>query len=224
MSEGIAVSSVLVTHYLIAGNMSIGMLINSFSLLFIGVGLALLANLFMPNAEEQLKKDQVRVDQKIQQLLLGMVNYLEQNTAAKSCDNLLTEVVVTLEDAEVIARRHDENRLLSEEIYYLDYFTMRRLQVNVLNKMNDLVQAIDFEQSDVQPVIELLQYTATTFSEDNDGLKINRKITQTLAYYRQAELPKSRLEFENRSRLYQFLSEFERFIELKISFSLAQKD
>ena len=222
MSEGIAVSSVLVTHYLIAESLSWKLIANSFLLLLIGVGLALLANLFMPNTEDQLKQDQARVDQKIQLLLLGMCDYLKKQSRASACDTLLADVVGALEAAEKGARRHDDNLLLTDDLYYLDYFTMRRLQVNVLTKMNELVQLIDLEHGDVTGVIELLIYTEATFSKDNDGLEISRKIQEVLEGYRLAPLPDTRLTFENRARLYQFLTEFERFIELKVAFSKEQ--
>ena len=75
-----------------------------------------------------------------------MASYLDGTAASISCDNLLVNVIKDLESAEEEAKRHDENQLLGEDVYFLDYFAMRRLQVNVLSKMNELVKVISHEK------------------------------------------------------------------------------
>ena len=54
LSEGISVSSVLVTHYLIEQNLSWQLIANEFALMILGVGFALLFNLYMPNRDSRL--------------------------------------------------------------------------------------------------------------------------------------------------------------------------
>ena len=39
-------------------------------------------------------------------------------------------------------------------------------------------------------------------------------------YYEVKELPKTRDEFENRARLYQFLTEIQTFIDIKVNFNI----
>lgn len=220
MSEGIPVSSVLVTHYLVEKSLSLSLVGNAFCLLFIGVGLALLANSYMPDISRDLRKSQQKIDEKIRQLLLGMSHYLDKNGDVISCDPLLSQVVVALVEAEETAQRHGDNQLLSNDDYYFNYFTMRRLQVNVLSKMNELVNQIDYLHGETTQVRELLVFSAKTFAEENNGLEIRKRIEATLAYYRDAPLPKTREEFENRARLYQLLNEFERFIDIKIEYTI----
>ncbi len=58
LSDGIVVSSVLVTHYLVEKNLSWAIIGNEFLLMSIGVGLALLANSYMPDTEKRLREDQ----------------------------------------------------------------------------------------------------------------------------------------------------------------------
>lgn len=219
MSEGIPVSSVLVTHYLMEKSLALSLIGNAFSLLFIGVGLALLANSYMPDISQELRKSQQNIDKKMRQLLLGMSQFLDEAVEAESCDPLLSQVVAALVAAEETAQRHGENQLLTNDDYYLNYFTMRRLQVNVLSKMNELVNNISYHHGETTQVRELLMFSSVTFAEENDGLAIRERIEESLAYYRQASLPKTRAEFENRARLYQLLNEFERFIEIKIDYA-----
>ena len=221
MSDGIPVSSVLVTHFLIAKEMTIGLLINAFLLLFIGVGIAWLANLFMPDVTKELKEGQNIIDDKIRQLLVGMSFYLSDKDTVVDCDNLLDKLKVALKQSETKARLHDENQLFSEDSYYLDYFTMRRLQVNILSKMNQVIKEIEVEDSRVvvTGVEQLLLKTASYFSEENDAKDLSKELTAVLVAYREADLPRTRDEFEHRGKLYQLLNEFERFLELKTTFS-----
>ncbi|MGO2100607.1 aromatic acid exporter family protein [Vagococcus salmoninarum] len=219
MSDGIPVSSVLITHYLVEESLSLSLISNAFTLLVIGAGLALLANSYMPSKIKLLKGNQEKNDEKIKALLYGMASYLDGTAASISCDNLLVNVIKDLESAEEEAKRHDENQLLGEDVYFLDYFAMRRLQVNVLSKMNELVKVISHEKGNVTGVQNLLLTKADNLSIENDGQKMSAEIQLVLAAYRQAPLPKSREEFENRANLYQLLNEFQRFIDIKITYS-----
>ena len=57
LSDGIVVSSVLVTHLLGEGYINLALLWNELMLMFIGAGIAILFNLYMPNMIEQIKKE-----------------------------------------------------------------------------------------------------------------------------------------------------------------------
>lgn len=157
MSDGIPVSSVLMTHYLVEKSLAISLIGNAFCLLLIGVGLALLANSYMPDISRELRQSQAKIDEKIRQLLMGMSQFLSQETPV-SCDPLLSQVVVALVEAEETAQRHGDNQLLTTDDYYLNYFTMRRLQVNLLSKMNELVNQIDYQQGETAQIRELLTF------------------------------------------------------------------
>lgn len=220
MTDGIPVSSVLVTHYLVAGDLSFALVKNAFLLLFIGAGVALIANLFMPDFTKKLQKKQSLVDETIKQLLLGMSLYLGGKGDGRQCDRLLDNVVLSLKNAEIAARQQDENRLFSEESYYLDYFTMRRLQVDILKKMNQLVKETHDKENRVvvTDIEELLQLSSLSFSEHNDGLALQDAFAKVMKDYRLAALPQTREEFEQRAKLYQLISEFDHFITLKIEF------
>lgn len=219
MSDGIPVSSVLVTHYLLEESLSLNLIGNAFLLLFIGVGLAIIANLHMPDFSAELKKHQQKIDDKIRQLLAEMSTYFADGSHRHQCDLALEKVILLLTEAEQAARRHGDNRLLSDDVYFVEFFTMRQLQVSSLKKMNHLISLIDPQYSDTTNVMALFALAGETFSEDNDGLALKAEIEKSLADYRQTELPQSRLEFENRARLYELLSEFDHFIEIKIEFA-----
>src|SRR5699024_6583791 len=61
LDDGIVVNSVLMTHFLVEQNFSLAMITNEFLLMGIGAGLALVANLYMPDLEKTLREDQLVV-------------------------------------------------------------------------------------------------------------------------------------------------------------------
>lgn len=56
LTDSIVVTSVLVTHYLLEQNFGWELILNEFLLMAIGVGVALLSNLYMPNLEKKLNR------------------------------------------------------------------------------------------------------------------------------------------------------------------------
>lgn len=219
LAEGIAVSSVLITHYLAAGEMPVPLIINEYLLMIIGVGCALAANLYMPNTEKKIQEDQAVVEVSMKKMLGQMSAYLNQ--PAK--EELLRQECLSLRDfvreAQVRAQEYEENRFFSGNSYYFEYFAMRRLQLKVLSDMLQILNRLDAEPEDVQELQELFEFTAQTLAEDNDGAEILTKIAETDQRYQQKKLPESRQSFEERAMLFQLFQLFQDFIEIKAGFN-----
>lgn len=219
LAEGIAVSSVLITHYLAAGEMPVALIINEYLLMIVGVGCALAANLYMPNTEKKIQEDQAVVEVSMKKMLGQMSAYLNQ--PAK--EELLRQECLSLRDfvreAQVRAQEYEENRFFSDNSYYFEYFAMRRLQLKVLSDMLQILNRLDAEPEDVQELQELFEFTAQTLAEDNDGAEILTKIAETDQRYQQKKLPESRQSFEERAMLFQLFQLFQDFIEIKAGFN-----
>ena len=72
MEDSIAVNTVLATHYMAAGGVSLPMLKNECGLLLVGVGLGILLNSFMPNNLRRIQAKQSELDTELQQILHRM--------------------------------------------------------------------------------------------------------------------------------------------------------
>lgn len=218
LSEGIAVSSVLITHYLAAGEMPVSLIINEYLLMIIGVSCALAANLYMPNTEKKIQEDQVVVEVSLKRMLEKMSAYLNQ--PAK--EELLRQECLSLRgfvrQAQERAQEFEENHFFSGNIYYFEYFAMRRLQLKVLSDMLQILNRLDAAAEDVQELRELFEFTAQTLAEDNDGAAILEKIDEADQRYQQKKLPESRQAFEERAMLFQLFQLFQDFIEIKAGF------
>lgn len=223
LSDGIVVSSVLVSQYLVEKNISWSIITNEFLLMGIGVGFALLMNLYMPDIKRNVQKNQLEIDTIFRRILNDMAAYLNQHTKEKDlfkpCDEL-KEAIIKGEES---AKRYDENHLLVSDNYYLAYFSMRRMQRKNLEGMLHILGEIMVEPEQVVTIQQVLQYTSETFSEENDGQLILSRIEKVYAVYRKKELPQTREEFENRAQLFHFLQLFKSLIEIKAEFFLSQK-
>lgn len=218
LGEGIAVSSVLITHYLVAGKMPPSLIINEYLLMIIGVGCALAANLYMPNTEKSIQEDQTVVEVAFKKMLGQMSASLnrpaEEAKLRQECLSLLEFV----RKAQKKAQEFEENRFFFSNSYYFEYFAMRRLQLKVLADMLQILNDLTAEPEDVQELRELFDFTADTLAEDNDGSEILAKISEIDQRYQQKKLPESRQAFEQRAMLFQLFQLFQDFIEIKAGF------
>lgn len=224
VSDGIVVSSVLVTQYLIEADMSWTIIGNEFLLMSIGVSFALVMNLYMPDTEKHLQEDQEVIETMFRQVLNNMAEYLNQHGKERNLFEKCDDLKSVIRAGETWAKNHAENQLLSSNDYYLNYFAMRRIQSNSLKDMLRILEKVTVEPEQVENLQKLFQYTAETFAENNDGHEILEKITQVYEAYRKKELPKTRIEFENRAQLFQLLQVFQIFIEIKAEFVRHQNE
>ncbi|MGX7196606.1 aromatic acid exporter family protein [Enterococcus olivae] len=218
LTDGIVVNSVLVTHYMMEESYSWLLIKNEFLLMTIGVGFALLLNLYMPDIEKQLKQKQLNIEENFREILSGMVRTLNQNPKEmldKECQKLL----IFIRQGQQKAQMYQENQWQRTDVYYEEYFSMRRTQVRMLSDMVNLLKDIEVEETLVENLRPLLEFTVETFHEANDGTEILKRIDAVYEIYRMKPLPQDREEFENRARLFQFLQSFKSFIEIKTEFS-----
>lgn len=217
LADAIVVNSVLITHFLVEKSFSWQMILNETLLMTIGVGLALLLNLYMPDNEKQLKEDIKAIEEDFRTIIFAMAAHLNLEKIAPlddACLDLRSKLRAALNQAHI----HQKNQWISEEDYYSEYFSMRLAQLRILRDMVNLLIAIDIDGLFVDELRKVLISTAENFAEENDGKLILWQIEAVYQNYRQKPLPQTREEFENRALLFQFLQSFRSFIEIKAIF------
>lgn len=217
LADAIVVNSVLITHFLVEKSFSWQMILNETLLMTIGVGLALLLNLYMPDNEKQLKEDIKAIEEDFRTIIFAMAAHLNLEKMAPlddACLDLRAKLRAALNQAHI----HQKNQWISEEDYYSDYFSMRLAQLRILRDMVNLLIEIDIDGLFVDELRKVLISTAENFAEENDGKLILWQIEAVYQNYRQKPLPQTREEFENRALLFQFLQSFRSFVEIKAIF------
>ena len=217
LADAIVVNSVLITHFLVEKSFSWQMILNETLLMTIGVGLALLLNLYMPDNEKQLKEDIKAIEEDFRTIIFAMAAHLNLEKIAPLDDaslDLRSKLRAALNQAHI----HQKNQWISEEDYYSEYFSMRLAQLRILRDMVNLLIEIDIDGLFVDELRKVLISTAENFAEENDGKLILWQIEAVYQNYRQKPLPQTREEFENRALLFQFLQSFRSFVEIKAIF------
>ncbi|MCJ0582785.1 aromatic acid exporter family protein, partial [Enterococcus cecorum] len=207
LADAIVVNSVLITHFLVEKSFSWQMILNETLLMTIGVGLALLLNLYMPDNEKQLKEDIKAIEEDFRTIIFAMAAHLNLEKIAPlddACLDLRSKLRAALNQARI----HQKNQWISEEDYYSEYFSMRLAQLRILRDMVNLLIEIDIDGLFVDELRKVLISTAENFAEENDGKLILWQIEAVYQNYRQKPLPQTREEFENRALLFQFLQSF----------------
>ncbi|MFV0558553.1 MAG: aromatic acid exporter family protein [Enterococcus sp.] len=218
LQEGIVVNSVLVTHYLSEKSFSGALLYNELLLMSLGVGVAWLLNLYMPDLAQGLKKDQAKIEADFRFLLIQLADCLNQ-PATNELHQQYEQLKSFIQQAHATSKRYSDNHWQSETNYYEEYFTMRRIQLNLIGEMLQLLEKIAVEETFVTGMRELILQTAQTFDEKNDGYELTWLQLQIYEEYREQPLPQTRDEFENRALLFQLLQVFASFIEVKKAFA-----
>lgn len=217
LADAIVVNSVLITHFLVEKSFSWQMILNETLLMTIGVGLALLLNLYMPDNEKQLKEDIKAIEEDFRTIIFAMAAHLNLEKIAPlddACLDLRSKLRAALNQAHI----HQKNQWISEEDYYSEYFSMRLAQLRILRDMVNLLIETDIDGLFVDELRKVLISTAENFAEENDGKLILWQIEAVYQNYRQKPLPQTREEFENRALLFQFLQSFRSFVEIKAIF------
>lgn len=222
--EGIVVNSVLFSHYLLAKEINLSLVSNAFSLMFIGVGLAFLANIYMPNNEKLLENNLNVLEREFKDISARLILCLNQKQNLENLINQSKNLIKLIEKSSKLAAEMSENNLLRPNNFYQRYFDMRRIQVILLQDILLKMQNINVDNKHLEDISNVFKTLSITYATNNDGSDLLRKIEQAYSNYRQMDLPKTREEFENRAGLFQVLQLLELLIQEKNNFSLSLTD
>lgn len=217
LTPGIVSSSVIILHLYSFERISWEIILNELGIITIGVGIALILNVYMPSLENNLRQLQKQLEINFQTILMEIAIYLREGRETWSGKEL-TETEKLLEEAEQLVARDVENHLLRGRHPYYEYFLMRRKQYELLRRMLPLVSQMKgtYEQS-----FKMGDFFAELAEAVNPGntaqlhLKTLEKIRMAFS---EDELPQTRQEFETRANLFRLLHEIEQYLVLKKTF------
>ena len=218
LSDGIVVSSVLVTHLLGEGYVNLSLLINELMLMFIGAGIALIFNLYMPKMIHQIKKDQDDIEEHLRTVLFCLANTTRSQSVSIDEEALFLSLANRLEIARLRAEQNRQNYLFDEMTYYAQYMEMRTMQYHVLKNMRQTLGKVVMTLEQSIMLADLTEHIAMSLHEFNTADDLIKKTKAVLTSCRNQELPKTREEFENRAMLFQYLNDVMHLLEIKRQF------
>ncbi len=230
LQEGIPMCSVLVTHFLIEKDMSAVFICNESIILFIGILVGIILNLYMPDNTGAVKADMRQIEEDIRSIL-GMLSEIisRENTAKNQAagfestesgllDKSFQELDSHLKAAIARAYNNMNNTLLSDTRYYIQYFTMRRSQTGILLHIREQIRLLTSVPKQADSIALFLKKIREQFHEYNNAERLLQELEQIRNGYRSEPNPVTREEFENRAVLYLILYDLENFLNIKNNF------
>ncbi|MBS5939808.1 aromatic acid exporter family protein [Clostridium sartagoforme] len=220
IAEGMVPAVVLSTHLLIAGELNSYWIINELLITFIGVGIASIANLFMPSLRSEFNEDKEYIEKSYKIILYKMANSLVSYTVDIDEEIIMNELENRLTEAVNRAYKIASNNLLNTDSYYIDYMNMRKIQFDIIKKLRSHFEKfyMSFEQTFM--ISKFTKSVASQIKDTNDCLDLLEELEVLKEDFKQMALPKTREEFENRAQLLQFLNDMEDLLRIKRNFIL----
>lgn len=220
IEEGMIATVVLSTHLLVATSINISMLTNELLLMFIGIAISSIANLFMPSLENIFKDDKEYIENSFRIVISRMSKSLITQSVDIEEQKLMDEIEVSLKKSKEIAYKIVNNNFFNSDSYYTDYINMRVNQFDIIKRMRAHFGKfyMSFEQTKL--MADFTRSVAENIRDNNDCRELMNNVDSLRYEFKKMELPKSREEFENRALLLQFLNDMEEFLNLKRNFAI----
>ncbi|WP_338470188.1 aromatic acid exporter family protein [Niallia sp. XMNu-256] len=218
-TDGVASSSVIILHFYSAGGVTFGFILNEFLLVLIGVGMALLANLYMPSLDRKIEEYQRKIESNFKNIFKEIVYYLrhgDHNWDGKE----IPETIQWINEAKVLSFQEMENQFLhnEEESLYFTYFKIREKQFEIIERVLPIITSISKTVEQGKIIADFIEELSEHIHGGNTADIYLDKLNKMHKEFEKMELPKTREEFEIRAALFHFINEMEQYLLIKRSF------
>ncbi|MED3780813.1 MULTISPECIES: aromatic acid exporter family protein [Heyndrickxia] len=219
INEGVVSSSVIILHFLAASSIDSHLVVNEFAIILIGIGVALVMNLYMPSLDRQLLKYQEKIEGNFRLIFEEIIQYLRTNKNTWDGKEI-TETAEIIENAKLLAFRDVENRFTTNESFYYSYFKMREKQFEIIERSLPIITSISSMVEQRMMVADFIEDLKENIKPKNTALDRLKKLYSMQRKIQQMDLPKTREEFEARATLFQFMREMEQYLMIKSNFKV----
>ncbi|MBT2687011.1 aromatic acid exporter family protein [Bacillus sp. ISL-47] len=217
VSDGIVTSSVIILHIYSAGEVTRELLLNELGIIIVGIGVALIANLYMPSLETKLKEYRLQIEENFKIIFDEIVIYLRTNESAWDGKEI-TETMELINEAKTLAFRDVENHFLRNDDLYYNYFKMREKQFEIIERVLPSVTSISLTVEQGEMIADFIEELSEHIHPGNTAIQFLEKLYRMRVSFEEMELPKTREEFEARAALLHFVKEMEQYLIIKSSF------
>lgn len=220
ISEGMVPAVVLSTHILVANEISLYLVVNELLIMVIGVGVASIANLYMPSLNQEFEKDKEYIEKSYRIILTKMSKSLLTYTVDRDEEIIIRDLENRLNESIERAYKIYNNNFMKGNSYYVDYMNMRKNQFDIIKKLRSHFKRfyMSFEQTHM--ISKFTKNVADQIKDKNDCKELLEELELLKLGFKEMALPKTREEFENRSQLLQFLNDMEELLIMKRNFVL----
>lgn len=226
VTEGIAPASVLVTHLLGVGSINSEIILNEIWIMLIGIGVALIVNLYMPSLEENLLVEKRKIESQMYEIFIKMEKALMTEQYEWQIEDELSTLGNCLNTAMNKAVQFRNNSFVGKRCVYEKYFEMRYSQYQVMLHMQKHFQHFYMVAKEAYEIAQLTHQVAESVKGKVLVEVLLEEVERLRLHFKESQLPTSRDEFENRAMLYQFLTDIEQYLAIKKQFKdeLSEKE
>ncbi|AMQ05259.1 aromatic acid exporter family protein [Sporosarcina psychrophila] len=217
IQAGFVTSMVVVLHVYTVKDATWALFLNELYIIFIGMGIALLVNSFMPNFKRDIENFKKEIEQKFEIILFEFSAHLRDSMRKWDGKEIL-EVEDLINQSKSIAIQDVENRLLRKQNIDYYYLEMREDQLELLKHMMKIVAIFSSFSLDVKQKEMFAEFlenlSRNVHSGDTTDISLN-ELEELNALIREMELPKRREEFEIRANLFDLIFEMKNYLNIK---------
>lgn len=219
-SATVSVNAVIGTHFLMTKDFSAAFVWNECQLVLIGVGIAIILNLFQANRRHKKEIiDSMRYVEKQLQYILGeLAAYLTDHEMQRSVWKDLQELEKKLQLYIKEAEEYQDNTFVSHPAYYIDYFNMRLKQCQILQNLHEESRKIRTMPVQAKVIAEYILYLMDYVIEVNAPDAQIEELQKLFDGMKRQPLPVTREEFESRAMLFHMLMDIQDFLKYKKEF------
>lgn len=216
-SEGIVSSTVIVFHFFSQGNVTLPFIWNEIAIIFIGIGMALVVNTYMPSEDYKIIDYQRKIEANFKTIFLEIVRFLREGKYDWD-GREIAETANLIHDAKRLSIQVMENRFLNHDDIYYTYFSMREKQFEIIERVLPIITSISDTVTQGKMIADFIEELAEHIHSGNTAIIYLEQLAEMKTEFEQMALPKTREEFEIRASLLHFIREMEQYLLIKRAF------
>lgn len=214
-NNAMAMDSVLISHFLSFGNMKAEALLNEILLFVIGVGIGIVANLFLRKKTDYMERLKDETDEQIKRALHRMSLRIMDENLADYDGSCFTKLNGSVDEALTVAMENDSNQFGAGGKKDIEYILMRRNQIEVLHDMYQRVSLIHTVPVSAKIIADFFEKVSVEYARDNSVSTLLEDFNRLDMKMKEIPLPVERREFEDRAQLYALMRNMEQFLNIK---------
>ena len=203
-------------HLFKADYVDFALIINEILLLIVGLGIAFSMNLIMPSLDKPLKKHKQEIELRIADIFKAF---------SASCRDLnqplqinYSALNLTISKAKSLAFRDVKNHFVRNENSYYHYFDMRQDQLEIIKRIEALIQSIKVSDETLLDIASLLDEISDNInSNDYTAMRLHSLYEIRLRIDDQP-LPETHDALHAKASEIQILNELEAYLQIKSQF------
>ncbi len=222
-NNAMAMDSVLISHFLTFGTMGGKALWNEVALFVIGVGIGILANIFLRRDLDYMTQMEEEADDLIRTALHRMSLRIMDPAMPDYDGSCFEHLRKCLDKASALAYMNYMNQLSEKDRSDIEYIAMREQQADTLYEIYKHLSKIETVPRTAALLSAFFEQVSTQYSAENTVVELLEEFYALNDKMKSMPLPEERAEFEDRARLFAVMRGIEEFLTIKKEYVERQK-